>query len=209
MIRATLKKAKRFIPMAPILLLVAAAIAVPQIVEDAFLREKLYTVTDSVNMLAAGIEADPQKGWAEHELNVVDSVEYLDHLYQIYAGAFKVVDGKPEQITERYYETSPFEPFDYHDFVEAANHCDYGHIVIRYAPDSQGYRDLHVYFRWMPLYSPAGERYLVVAGVSKHSIVEQSYVWLSVGLWILVVAVAIPTLRRILQKAECNEDWRR
>ena len=197
-----MKTIKKYRGLMPIVLCIAAAVALPQLVLGAFVLEKLYTMTDAVNVLAASIDADPQKSWAEHELGIIDSVEYLDRLEQVYACAFKLVSGKPVQITERFYETSPFEPFDYPAFTEAASELDYGHVRINYAPLGQGARDIHVYFRWMPLYSGAGERYLVIVGVSKHSIVSNAYAWLSIRLWVMVAAAAAPTVRRLFIAAE-------
>ena len=191
---------KTYMRLATMLVLAAAALIVPMQIEDAFLRERVATTTDAVDMLAAGVEAFPGRPWYDHELNIRDAVEHLDQLYQVYAAAFKSVgDGGPVQITGRYYETSPFEPYDYSEFAEAASSMERGHIVVNYAPENQGYRDLHLYFRWMPLYSGSGERYLVVTGVSKHSIISRAYVWLTIGLWVVTIAVAIPTVRKIMR----------
>ena len=185
-------------------LTVAAAFALPRITQAAFLRERVMTTTDAVDMLAAAVEANPDRQWYDHEFNIRDGVEHLDQVEQVYAAAFKVVDGEYRLFTARYAETSPFEPFDFPAFVEAVKTQYYGHIVINYSPEGQSARDLHVYFRWMPLYSGSGEQYLVVVGVSKYSIVSNAYMWVSIGLWILVIAVAIPTVRCILQVAECG-----
>ena len=184
--------------------LIAAAIILPLAIQSAFLVEKLHTVTDAVNMLAAGIEMDPQKPWFEHEMQIIGSVESLDQLEQVYASAFKITDSEPILLTERYYETSPFEPFEYADFVSAITEYEYGHININYAPESQSNRDIHVYYRWMPLYSPVGEQYLVIVGISKHSVLSKAHLWLSVGLWIMVIASAIYVIRSIY-RTKCKE----
>ena len=189
-----------------LVLAIAAALILPKITQDAFLRERIATTTDAVDMLAAAVEAAPSRPWYDHELNIRDGVEHLDQVEQVYAAAFKVIDGKKVQFTERFYETSPFEPFDFPIFVGAVDESTSGHVVIKYAPDNQGTRDLHLYFRWMPLYSGAGEQYLVVVGVSKHSIVSNAYKWLSVGLWLLVAAVAVPTVVCVLRVAECGNE---
>ena len=157
-------------------------------------------------MLAAGVEAEPDRPWYDHEYNIRDAVEYLDNLPQIYAAAFKVVCDEHVLFTERFAESSPFKPFDYPDFEAAITSQVFDHIVINYTPEGQLNRDLHVYFRWMPLYSGSGEQYLVVVGVSKYSIVSNAYIWLSAGMWILVSAVAIPTAKCIFKAAKCEDE---
>ena len=66
-----------------------------------------------------------------------------------------------------------FEPMDYPEFIEAIHTQEAGGLAIRYASENQVGMDLRVYFRWMPLYSSASERYLLVAAVSRHSIVTE------------------------------------
>ena len=186
--------------------LIAAAIILPKELENAFLNERVVTMTDAVDMLAAGVEAEPARPWFDHELNIRDAVEHLDRVEQVYAAAFKVVGGRPVRFTERHYETSPFEPFSYAELEDAIQCRDYGHVIITYTPEGQQVRDIHVYFRWMPLYSEAGEKYLVVTGVSKYSIVSNAYVLLSVGLWVLTVYTAAVTVRSIMRSAQADGE---
>ena len=184
--------------------------------ENTLLHEKYIEVITKVDMLAAGVEANTERAWYDHEHNIIASVEYLDKLYQVYAGVFKVVDGEYILITERFYETSPFEPFDYPEFEEMARDNDFGSIVINYAPEDQTYRDLHVYFRWMPLYSDNNEKYLVVAGVSQYSIVSQIPYWVSAGQWVstivtfvlnLVLVIMIVRLGHIRDMRKGDKYW--
>ena len=46
----------------------------------------------------------------------------------------------------------------------------------------------------------------MVTGVSKHSIMSKAYLWLSVGLWVLVIGVGAQTIKCIFQDAECGND---
>ena len=195
-----------------VVLCVASALTLPKATQAAFLYERVATSSSAMDMLAAGVEAEPGRAWRDHEKNIRDAVEHLDREYQVYAAAFKLIDGDYEMFTERYVETSPFEPFDFEEFVDAVATADYGKLVIHYKPDRQEARDLHVYFRWIPLYSGRGERYLVVAGVSKHSIISNAHKWLSVGLWILTVAVGVVAVRQIFRHAKsesATREWRR
>ena len=177
---------KKYLILLPVVCLLLNALyfqyAVRKI-ESAMLRQKLVEVTDAIDMLAAAVEANPDRLWSEHERNLCGSVEYLDGLYQIYCAAYKPVDGELSLMTGRQFETSEFEPLDHPEFVEAIHTRETGGLVVGYAPKDQPYRELHLYFRWMPLYSAAGERFLLVAGVSRYSIITQIPVWVSAGQW--------------------------
>ena len=195
---------RRYAILAIFILLIGAVLIVSKVLQDAFLREIVITTTTTVDMLAAAVEAEPGRPWYDHEFNIRDGVEVLDNVPQVYAAAFKVVDGEHVLFTERFTESSPFEPFDYPEFESLIAEQDYGAVVINYTPEGQSARDLHVYFRWMPLYSRDGEQYLVVAGVSKYSIVSKAYIWISVVLWVVIAAVAVPMVRCIFKNAECG-----
>jgi len=152
-----------------------------QEIEKTLLKGKYLDAINFVDMLAAAVEATSDRDWRDHEKNIRDSVEFVDRLHQVYAGAYKRIDDELVLFTERYYETSVFEPLDYAPLMDAINSEDYGRIVIGYTPEEQGYRELHIYFRWMPLYSPTGERYLVVVGVSRLSVEPIIARWVSIG----------------------------
>lgn len=153
-------------------------------IQDALLREKYDEIIDSIDMLAAAVEASTERDWQEHELNICKSIEFLDQLYQIYAVVYKPIDGYNVLISERLYENLPFDPFDFFDFSSAISKQDHGTLTIGYTPENQTYREMHLYFRWIPLYSSPDERYLVVAGVSQYSVTVSVNLWVAVGQWI-------------------------
>jgi hypothetical protein len=152
-------------------------------IQNALLGEKYKEAIDIVDILAAAVEANTERQWQDHEQNIVASVEYTDRLYQVYAEAYKPIDGELVSITERFYETSPFAPFEFAEFIEMAAAKESGSLVIGYTPDDQDYRGLHLYFRWMPLYSPPDERYLVIVGISRYSVVSTVPLWVSAAQW--------------------------
>ena len=162
-------------------------------IENAMLQQKYVEITDMVNMLGAAVEASPERDWQEHERNIVDSVEYIDKLYQIYAGIYKPIDMEMVLITERFCETEPktesFNPFDYPQFQRAILLRDSGKVIVNYASPDQPRYDVHLYFRWMPTSVMHDERYLVVAGVSKHSIITKIPESISIGLWVGTVII--------------------
>jgi len=178
----------------PMALLIAVIIIVPPKVQRAMLSEKYVTMTQMVDVIAAGVEAEPTRTWHEHEVNIKKSVEQMDGIYEVYAAAYKTSDGETMLFTERHFEASIFEPFDYDEFCEAVESLESGAVTINYAPEGKVQRDLYIYFRWMPLYSPRGERYLVVMGVSRHSIVTKDYLWVTYALWAVFAISTVGTV---------------
>ena len=166
-------KLSKFLVLMPVIFLILNAcyfMYASKEIQNALLREKYDEAVGLVEMLSSAVEANTERIWLDHEQNIRDSVEFMDRLYQVYAGAYKLVDDEPVLITERFYETSIFEPFDFIEFTDAVMTQDSGSLIIGYTPKEHIYRELHLYFKYMPLYSPPNERYLVIAGVSKYSV---------------------------------------
>jgi len=174
----------KFLVLVPVLFLALNAfyfMHASKEIQNALLREKYDETINFVEMLSSAVEANTERVWSDHEQNIINSVEYADKLYQIYAGAYKLVDDNLILINECFYETSPFEPFDFVEFTDAAMTQESGSLIIGYTPENQKYRELNLYFKWMPLYSPPNERYLVIAGVSKYSVTSAVPLWVSMG----------------------------
>ena len=157
-------------------------------IQSTLLQEKVVEITNEIDLLAEAVEANTDRPWYEHEANIIGFSEYMDNLYQVYAATYKASGGDFTIITRREFETSPFEPFDYPHFVEMIDTQESGSIAIRYAPEGQAERDLYIYFRWMPLYSPQNDRYLVLGGVSTYSVVSEIPFWVSAGQWVSTAA---------------------
>ena len=158
------------------------------------LREKYNEIINHVNILAITIDAEVERNAADYEYHIRGASEYIDKLYQVYCGAYRLrtdEDGvkELELITDRFYETSTFEPTEYDEFIELVFKHESGGIVINYAPENQTRRDLHIYFRWIPTSTEVAERYLVVAGVSVHSITATAPLWRAAGQWITLLAL--------------------
>jgi hypothetical protein len=160
-------------------------------IQDTVFREKYVEIVNAVDMLAAAVNANHDRIWYDHEQNIRDSVEFLDKLYQIYGGAFKFNGSEIVPITERFYETSPLEPFDFPEFRYAISEQESGGLIIGFTPEDQKHRPVHLYFRWMPSYSPPNERYLVVSGVSQYSVTATVNLWVSIGQWISMIVTFI------------------
>jgi hypothetical protein len=170
---------------------------------DALLREKINDAVAFVDMLGAAVDANIERPWLQHEMNIRNSVEYMDGMYQVFAAAYEQTDGGLMLTTHRDFETSIFEPLDYPEFTAAIAKNDSGHLVIGYTPERQEYRNLHLYFRWMPLYSDWPHRYLVVAGVTNLSVATSIADWVtfgwvaSMGVYFLVLLAVVIVVARV------------
>jgi len=153
-------------------------------IQRALLNEKHIEIVNALEMLGAAVDANPNRQWLDHESYVRESVEFIDKKDQVYACLYKVIAGELVPISERFYETSPLEPTESNEFVDLVFTQENGDFIIGYEPDNQAHREMHLHFRWLPLYSPENERYLVVAGVSEYSVTTVISMWVSVGQWI-------------------------
>ena len=180
------KRYKYFIMLPVVFLLLSALYYKYEIkeIQGALLLENYNKAVNYVDVLASAVEANKERKWLDHEQNICDAVEFIDQLYQMYGAAYKLVDGQLLLITERFYETSPFELLDFTEFCDTVFGQESGGLIIGYAPESQAYRALHIYFQWMPLYSPENERYLVVAGASAYSVTSTIPLWVSAWQWV-------------------------
>ena len=149
--------------------------------DKAMLDEKYISIFRYIEMLGAGVEANPDRAAADQEKNIKDYIESVDQIYQVFAEGYKYNGEVLERFTERFYETSMFEPLDYPEFVEAAMDNECGKIIIGFHPDDQDYRDMHLYYRWMPLYADEHDRYLAVGGVSNFSITAKPSHWVNIA----------------------------
>jgi hypothetical protein len=206
-------KWSKYLLLIPVIVLLLNAIYnkhVTQRYMEAIMEEKRIEIVNTVDLLAAAVEANEACTWSNHEVNIVHSVEFLDAMYQVYAAAYKVEDGELALITERTFETSIFDPLDFPEFTQAVSARESGSLSIGYAPEDQSYRDLFVYFRWMPLYSQPGERYLVAAGVSVHSIMTEIPAMVCTGQWVSMAITFVLNAALVIllarHKREQNEQ---
>ena len=150
-------------------------------VRGVLLNEKLHEASTAIDMISSLVESKLLRGTGDIEESIVGAVNYLDRVEQIYCAAYFEGDnngGGLVLISDRYAETSIFEPFEYDLLTEQINTCDSGNAIIGYTPENQSFRELHVYFRWI---AANGGRYLILAGVSEHAIKTQLDFWAATG----------------------------
>jgi hypothetical protein len=162
---------------------------------EAQLEGKRVEIWNEVNMLAAGMDANPGKAWHEHESNLQAMVAYLDSQPLTFAAAYRPSVRGPQLITNRDNATN-FDPLSEPLFLAEMEAADmqrksFGWVSIGFTPDIGAtagvYRDMHVYWRRMPVYAEPDQQYLVVSAVSKHSVSVQIAQWIRITPLISIV----------------------
>ena len=173
------------------------------------LHGKMLEVEHIVDTVAAAVEASPTRPWNYHITNVHDSITHVDGLPFVYAAGYLETVNGLIRITERDNATN-FDPFAYPEFIEAIEqHSDFGRIVLGFTPDNGPYRDMRLYFRWMPQYSGEGNRYLVVTAVSEYSIT------IKVADWVLstplrnTISTGFVSILNIIMSLRMGSIWRK
>ena len=200
-------KKLRFLLLIPLLFLICDAVYwryATKEIDDSHLREKYVEIVNFVDMLTITVNADVARGRSGYGDGIRDATEFIDNLHQVFAAAYRLEpDGNLLLLTSRTYETSIFEPLDYPSFCEKIQTGDSGEITIGYTPENQAYRELHLYFRWMPTVINAAEKYLVVAGISEHSVTSHMALWVSIGQWVSTIIVFSLIVWLVVMLADC------
>ena len=211
----------RFILLLPVVFLVLNAFYFKYAameIQEVMLNEKFIEIMVTIDALATAVNANPEISWLEYEDMLRSSVEFIDQLYQIYAELYVYKDGNLLHVSERYYESSPIEPFDFGDFYEVVFTQENGQYIINYTPENQASRELHLYYRWMPTYRSECEGFLVIGGVSSQSITNSISLWVSAGQWLSMsvtfalnmwMVMLIVRLGSVYEKRDCDNKWRK
>ena len=160
-----------------------------RVIKSTQLEEKFVEIKNIIDTVAAAINADADTHWTYHERNVIAHTESIDRLEQVYAAAYKYDGESLVLMTVREYETSPLDPFDFPESDVMFSGAESGRFLIRYKPDFQTERDMHLYYRWMPSYSAPYEKYLVIGGVTEYSIQTQIPTIFTIGQWVGTVII--------------------
>ena len=171
-------------------------------IKDTLLQEKYTEIVNFVDALTVTVDADVERGREGYETTIEDAVKFIDNLPLVFAAAYTLNDGELVLFPElRNYETN-YEPTDYPEFVNAVLTHESGELIMGFTPENQPYRDMHIYYRWMPTISDVQTHYLVVAAVSQYSVTAKVAEWVSVGQIIntIVTFVIILTLIMLLAR---------
>jgi hypothetical protein len=148
-------------------------------INDAMLESKKVEIHNEVDMMAVGASVAPNL--CDYQSSLESMVAHLDARPLIFAGAYSQVDGQSlELFTDRDNATT-FDPTEYDEFQYSIKGAESGWVMIGFTPDGGVYRDMHLYWRWLDDSSDTGDRYLIVAAVSKFSITVQVARWATIA----------------------------
>ena len=170
-------------PLVFLIVLIALNVLVTSATQENLLDNKFEEVKNELGMIAAAVNADPADPWHSHEDNILHFMAFLDAKPLTFAAAYMPEGTDLKLLTERDNATN-FDPREFDVFTDAVRENDMGSLVIGFTPTNGGYRDMHLYYMWVPDYSAPHERYLLVAAVSRFSIT------IKLGRWITIANLA-------------------
>jgi len=180
------------VPFVVIFLFSLAYLNLRQETAAAILHEKFVEKQQSVDLLAAQVDAyiaTPayQSGFGRFELILSAGLAQVDAQPFTYAALY---DGQMDNVSARTPSySSAFEPLTDAAFQDAVRANDSGTYVLPYTPDGDETRDMHIYYRWIPTDSSFEGRYLAVVAVSRYSVESI----LPLGVWALPLALCAVT----------------
>jgi len=162
--------------------------------ERTLIREMAWEKQQDISLLAGIIDTIAEGGGAvAYEDVLIYAVQEIEKTY--YNTFAQVFDSDLQRLTD----LSPgvgggkkHNPMDYQEFVEAVTHSDAGTLSYWYENPEAGRREIHVTYRWVP----TGTRnFLVVIGISKHTISAQMPQHVIYGAALLLAFLAVFTWR--------------
>ena len=188
-------KARYLIVVVPFVIIFLFGLAYQDIrkeTEEAILHEKFVEKQQSVELIAAQIDAyieTPafQSGYGRYELILSSGLAQVDAQPFTYAALY---DDQLDNVSARTPSySSAYEPLEDEAFREVVLANVSGTYIMPYAPEGEDARDMHIYYRWIPTDpNPAGQ-YLAIVAVSKYSVESI----LPEGVWILPLTLCVAT----------------
>ena len=188
-IRASGKK--KWLLLLPFLFMIVLYVSIQigeNTMENLLLREKYVAIHNMVDAISASVDVEsdvPVEGLLAHSLA---SVACIDELPYVYAAAFTEFNGDLVLLSERDNATN-FDPLDYDAFMDATSNNPAGELTIGFTPDGLPYRELLMYYKWMPTELP----YLIVIGVSTYSVTTKVPVVMNMSLWLMLFITFVTT----------------
>ena len=159
------------------------------VVEGLLLREKFVSIHTMVDAIEWSVNVESPVAVEDLLGHSLASIARIDIEPFVYAAAFTVTDEGLLLLSERD-DMTDFDPRHYTAFTDAIRDNTSGELTIGFTPEGMPYRDLLMYYKWMPTDLP----YLIVIGVSKYSITTQVPVVMNMSLWLMVIVTFITML---------------
>ena len=184
------------IPIAFVLLSGLAYQGLSREIEAALLHEKFVEKQQSVELMAAQIDAYTQtpafqNGYGRFELILSAGLALVDAQPYTYAALYDEQLDNVSARTPSY--SSGYEPLEDTAFKDTVTHSEDGTYVMPYTPEGGETRDMHIYYRWIPTDTTFTGRYLAIVAVSRYSIesIMPARVWTFPGTLLAVTFVLV------------------
>jgi len=170
-------------------------------VHELLLKEKYIELIDIVDTIAETMNATRTRGpveFGEHYL--IAAVEHLDRLPYIYAMLFKYDTSNFIEMSARHVDEEShllFNAMYFTDFKRMVLENDSGEMMLQVKESSYGPHEIFIYFRWTPMTFDRNDRWVIVGGASKFSVITEVPFLLSGGPYIAILFMLLVTTWQI------------
>ena len=192
------KKMYNFLFLFPVVIMITFSLFFARLtreIEQNLLNEKFEEKKLEVSMMANNADEfiGKNKDWEirhdYYQQSLIFNMEELDRSYMTFA---VVYDKDLKRLSKQVNYNGGFDPMEYTDFVTAVyNNQTLGDMVIKFKPADEAEREVYVHYRWIPTGSSFNDRFLVVIGISKLTIVTQTDGWFRVGSIALILITTV------------------
>ena len=210
----------KWLILLPVIVLVVSCVAnkmVDREIKRVALEQKKVELTNVIDLIALSLDRDNEAEADKYEQNLIDMVQFVDNMYQVYAAVYRADSGEFYTLTGRTATIRPFIPFDHEAFTEAIMAQESGYVTVVFDPgEPEEARDLHLYFRWAPEHFTKEDRYLIVGGVSRYSVTAKTDVLVSIvpiantllTFLLMIFAVLLITRLGFVYDLRMGNKWR-
>ena len=198
----------KYLFLLPILLMIAFSVFFSILMDEignAILHEKMVEKRLNIDLIDSQIdrfiELDEDWDTYDYVSILAYDMQKLDEMPLTFAALY---DFELNNISARSpsYESKPFDPMSYEEFVIAVNNNERGDLIVPFAPPDSEERDMLIYFRWVPTDTTLEKRLLTVVAISRYSVDTPLANWIVYG---TVTLILITTLLNLaLVAVLCN-----
>ena len=198
----------KYLFLLPILLMIAFSVFFSILMDEignAILHEKMVEKRLNIDLIDSQIDRfiEMDEDWDTYDYVSILAydMQKLDEMPLTFAALY---DFELNNISARSpsYESKPFDPMSYEEFVIAVNNNERGDLIVPFAPPDSEERDMLIYFRWVPTDTTLEKRLLTVVAISRYSVDTPLANWIVYG---TVTLILITTLLNLaLVAVLCN-----
>jgi hypothetical protein len=198
----------KYLFLLPIVLMIAFSVFFHILLDEignALLHEKMIEKRLNIDLIDSQIdrfiELDDDWGTYDYESILAYDMNTLDKLPLTFAALY---DENLNNLSVRApsYESAPFDPMIYEEFLQAIYENERGDIKVLFAPPDSEERDMLIYFRWVPSDASLNNRLLTVVAISRYSVDTPLSGWIVYGTATLIFVTTL--LNLVLVALLCN-----